>query len=179
MKNKKNVTKKEVMIKRIVLVIVLLALVGVIIALVVNKDKLNNGTGDGNNQQSLITEAKQYNRITFTDLKFEDTDDPQVCNLKFTIKNESGDVIEEQTADIVFFNEEDTEIQRFTIAIPRLDPGAETQTEALVSTDLKNAKSYNFEAPLPEDDKPAEETPAEEAPAEETPAEEAPAETQE
>ena len=165
MEKKKDITKKEVIAKRIILVIVLLILVGIIVALILNKSKSNNNTDD-DNQQSLITETKEYNRITFTDLKFEDTDDPQVCNLKFTIKNESGDVIEEQTADIVFFNEEDTEIQRFTIAIPRLDPGAETQTEALVSTDLKNAKSYNFEAPLPEDDKPAEETPAEEAPAE-------------
>ena len=157
MEKKKDITKKEVIAKRIILVIVLLILVGIIVALILNKSKSNNNTDD-DNQQSLITETKEYNRITFTDLKFENTDDPQICNLKFTIKNESGDIIEEQTADIVFFNEEGSELQRFTIAIPRLEPGAETQTEAYVSNELKNTKTYAFEAPLPEDEKPVEET---------------------
>ena len=99
--------KKEVLIKRIALLIVLIVIVSLIVAFFVTRNK--NNEEQLNEQENLQIEkngaSKEYNGIKFLNLKMEDTEDAETCNLIITIKNESKNQIEEQMLDLVFLNE--------------------------------------------------------------------------
>lgn len=139
--------KKEVLIKRIALLIVLIVIVALIVAFFVTRNK--NNEEQLNEQENLQIEkngaSKEYNGIKFLNLKMEDTEDSETCNLIITIKNESENQIEEQMLDLVFLNENSEEMQRFAIMVPTLDAGVETEVRAIVSKELKNAYDYKIE----------------------------------
>ena len=139
--------KKEVLIKRIALLIVLIVIVALIVAFFVTRNK--NNEEQLNEQENLQIEkngaSKEYNGIKFLNLKMEDTEDSETCNLIITIKNESENQIEEQMLDLVFLNENSEEMQRFAIMVPTLDAGVETEVRAIVSKELKNSYDYKIE----------------------------------
>lgn len=139
--------KKEVLIKRIALLIVLIVIVALIVAFFVTRNK--NNEEQLNEQENLQIEkngaSKEYNGIKFLNLKMEDTEDSETCNLIITIKNESENQIEEQMLDLVFLNENSEEVQRFAIMVPTLDAGVETEVTAIVSKELKNSYDYKIE----------------------------------
>lgn len=139
--------KKEVLIKRIALLIVLIVIVSLIVAFFVTRNK--NNEEQLNEQENLQIEkngaSKEYNGIKFLNLKMEDTEDSETCNLIITIKNESENQIEEQMLDLVFLNENSEEVQRFAIMVPTLDAGVETEVTAIVSKELKNSYDYKIE----------------------------------
>lgn len=139
--------KKEVLIKRIALLIVLIVIVALIVAFFVTRNK--NNEEQLNEQEILQIEkngaSKEYNGIKFLNLKMEDTEDSETCNLIITIKNESENQIEEQMLDLVFLNENSEEVQRFAIMVPTLDAGVETEVTAIVSKELKNSYDYKIE----------------------------------
>ena len=139
--------KKEVLIKRIALLIVLIVIVALIVAFFVTRNK--NNEEQLNEQENLQIEkngaSKEYNGIKFLNLKMEDTEDSETCNLIITIKNESENQIEEQMLDLVFLNENSEEMQRFAIMVPTLDAGVETEVTAIVSKELKNSYDYKIE----------------------------------
>lgn len=139
--------KKEVLIKRIALLIVLIVIVALIVAFFVTRNK--NNEEQLNEQENLQIEkngaSKEYNGIKFLNLKMEDTEDSETCNLIITIENESENQIEEQMLDLVFLNENSEEVQRFAIMVPTLDAGVETEVTAIVSKELKNSYDYKIE----------------------------------
>ena len=139
--------KKEVLIKRIALLIVLIVIVALIVAFFITRNK--NNEEQLNEQENLQIEkngaSKEYNGIKFLNLKMEDTEDSETCNLIITIKNESENQIEEQMLDLVFLNENSEEVQRFAIMVPTLDAGVETEVTAIVSKELKNSYDYKIE----------------------------------
>ena len=139
--------KKEVLIKIIALLIVLIVIVSLIVAFFVTRNK--NNEEQLNEQENLQIEkngaSKEYNGIKFLNLKMEDTEDSETCNLIITIKNESENQIEEQMLDLVFLNENSEEVQRFAIMVPTLDAGVETEVTAIVSKELKNSYDYKIE----------------------------------
>ena len=139
--------KKEVLIKRIALLIVLIVIVALIVAFFVTRNK--NNEEQLNEQENLQIEkngaSKEYNGIKFLNLKMEDTEDSETCNLIITIKNETENQIEEQMLDLVFLNENSEEVQRFAIMVPTLDAGVETEVTAIVSKELKNSYDYKIE----------------------------------
>lgn len=139
--------KKEVLIKRIALLIVLIVIVALIVAFFVTRNK--NNEEQLNEQENLQIEkngaSKEYNGIKFLNLKIEDTDDSETCDVIITIKNESENQIEEQMLDLVFLNENSEEVQRFAIMVPTLDAGVETEVTAIVSKELKNSYDYKIE----------------------------------
>ena len=139
--------KKEVLIKRIALLIVLIVIVALLVVLFVTRNK--NNEEQLNEQENLQIEkngaSKEYNGIKFLNLKMEDTEDSETCNLIITIKNESENQIEEQMLDLVFLNENSEEVQRFAIMVPTLDAGVETEVTAIVSKELKNSYDYKIE----------------------------------
>lgn len=139
--------KKEVLIKRIALLIVLIVIVALIVVFLVTRNK--NNEEQLNEQENLQIEkngaSKEYNGIKFLNLKMEDTEDSETCNLIITIKNESENQIEEQMLDLVFLNENSEEVQRFAIMVPTLDAGVETEVTAIVSKELKNSYDYKIE----------------------------------
>lgn len=139
--------KKEVLIKRIALLIVLIVIVALLVVLFVtrNKDNEEQLNEQENSQIEKNGASKEYNGIKFLNLKMEDTEDSETCNLIITIKNESENQIEEQMLDLVFLNENSEEIQRFAIMVPVLDAGVETEVTAIVSKELKNAYDYKIE----------------------------------
>ena len=139
--------KKEVLIKRIALLIVLIVIVALLVVLFVtrNKDNEEQLNEQENSQIEKNGASKEYNGIKFLNLKMEDTEDSETCNLIITIKNESENQIEEQMLDLVFLNENSEEIQRFAIMVPVLDAGVETEVTAIVSKELKNSYDYKIE----------------------------------
>lgn len=139
--------KKEVLIKRIALLIVLIVIVALLVVLFVtrNKDNEEQLNEQENSQIEKNGASKEYNGIKFLNLKMEDTEDSETCNLIITIKNETENQIEEQMLDLVFLNENSEEIQRFAIMVPVLDAGVETEVTAIVSKELKNSYDYKIE----------------------------------
>lgn len=140
--------KKEVLIKRIALVIVLIVIIAIVVTFLSTRNK-NNEEQMNEQEENLQIEkngaSKEYNGINFLNLKMEDTEDTETCNLIITIKNETENQIEEQMLDLVFLNENSEEIQRFAILVPTLDAGVETEVTAIVSKELKNSYDYKIE----------------------------------
>lgn len=140
--------KKEVLIKRIALVIVLIVIIAIVVTFLSTRNK-NNEEQMNEQEENLQIEkngaSKEYNGINFLNLKMEDTEDTETCNLIITIKNETENQIEEQMLDLVFLNENSEEIQRFAILVPTLDAGVETEVSAIVSKELKNSYDYKIE----------------------------------
>lgn len=141
--------KKEVLIKRIALIIVLIVVVALLVVFLNTRSKNNEEQLNEQEEENLQIEkngaSKEYNGIKFLNLKIEDTDDSETCDVIITIKNESENQIEEQMLDLVFLNENSEEMQRFAIMVPTLDAGVETEVRAIVSKELKNAYDYKIE----------------------------------
>lgn len=109
---------------------------------IVMENEANAEVKDGvkRNTSSKLVEEKTYNDIKIKDARIEATGG--MSQFSATVENPYDENIEEEIVDVVFVNEDGSEITRIETIIPNLEPNSTSEISA--STDLDITTAYDF-----------------------------------
>ena len=109
---------------------------------IVMENEANAEVKDGvkRNTSSKLVEEKTYNDIKIKDARIEATGG--MSQFSATVENLYDENIEEEIIDVVFVNEDGSEITRIETIIPNLEPNSTSEISA--STDLDITTAYDF-----------------------------------
>lgn len=141
--------------KKIIIAIIAIAVIVVVIAIATSNNSQEESDteeyvevlGDGTkvNTSEKLAEAKTYNGLEITNLKF--TNSSSVTNLSADVTNSTSNSIDSQLVDINVLDESGNIITSFKGTIEALEPGETTTLSAGIAANCADAYDIEFVTP--------------------------------